>query len=297
MKHIWPIAARLAVMACALGAFPPASAADRWVEAGRGAVAILPAPAAASPVLGASLYCAEQRWALLLRTAPNAVADGLRAPAGIVVGNETFAATAALAASTIDIELPAGIIDPIKAANRMTVTVGAGTLEAEFPLRGSRKAVEAIAPRCSRIDMSAYEEISLSERDDNIAVAAELRAGETRLFRSFTGDRPVLAARTIDLADGKSLLFASLCGSKTYYGTSGCSLAGYARMSPTGAWQEAYETEGVFLYLDRTAENGGFPDLMTLPVVDGLQPTRWSWTGTGYAVGGAIVAERQEIRD
>ena len=45
----------------------PALAADRWEEAGSGAVAILPLPKPATAITGGSFYCSEQRWAFLLR--------------------------------------------------------------------------------------------------------------------------------------------------------------------------------------------------------------------------------------
>ena len=49
----------------------------------------------------------------------------------------------------------------------MVVEIGTGedAPKATFNLRSSKLVIEAIAPRCSQIDMSAFEAVSLSETD------------------------------------------------------------------------------------------------------------------------------------
>ena len=46
----------------------------------------------------------------------------------------------------------------------------------------------------------------------------ELLANEIKLFREFTLKQPVVATTTLDVADDKRLMFASLCGSNNYFG-------------------------------------------------------------------------------
>ena len=96
-----PTVCFLASLASLFGALP-ALAADRWEEAGSGAVAILPLPKPATAITGGSFYCSEQRWAFLLRTASDtAIATGEKAK--ISIGNDVFEADAAISSGAIKI--------------------------------------------------------------------------------------------------------------------------------------------------------------------------------------------------
>ena len=109
--------------------------------------------------------------------------------------------------------------------------------------------------------------------------ATGLLADEIKLFREFTLKQPVVATTTLDIAADKRLMFASLCGSNNYFGNSGCSLTGYAADGADSIWRMVYETEGVHVYLDPKHANGGWPNIVTLPVVGGTEPTHWVWSG------------------
>ena len=261
----------------------PALAADRWEEAGSGAVAILPLPKPATAITGGSFYCSEQRWAFLLRTAPDtAVAAGEKAR--ISVGTEIFEADAAITPGAIRIAVPGEILLPLKEATKLGFEIGTAedAPKATFNLRSSKLVIEAIAPRCSQIDMSAFQAVTLSPADAAVAAATGLLAQEIKLFREFTLTEPVVATTTIDVDADKRLMFASLCGSIRYLGDSGCSLTGYALAGPESVWRMVYETEGVLLYTDPKHATGGWPNLVTLPVIGGLEPTHWVWSGEQY---------------
>src|SRR6185436_17180000 len=100
------------------------------------------------------------------------------------------------------------------------------------------------------IDMSDYEAVSLSSDDAAVPQATGLLAAEIKLFRNFTFINPVVSAVVLDFGGNKRLMFASLCGSKSYFGDSGCSLTGYAAEGGENIWKEVYQTEGVLLYTD-----------------------------------------------
>ena len=187
----------------------------------------------------------------------------------------------------------------MKEATKLVVTIGTGEAapQATFNLRSSKLVIEAIAPRCSQIDMSAFEAVTLSESDPAVPAATELLADEIKLFREFTLKRPVVATTTLNIADGKRLLFASLCGSNNYFGNSGCSLTGYAADGADSVWRMVYETEGVHLYLDPKHANGGWPNIVTLPVVGGTEPTHWVWSGTGYEPLDQITDEEDKVQE
>jgi len=279
-------------LALALLAASPAWSSS-WQEAGIGAVAILPAPEKASGIIGASLVCAEQHWSFLLRVEPGGLASSANMPGVLITGGTRFAVEGRPTHGQLLVPVASDMLEPIKASTRMKVEIGdrAGGLRAEFALAGSRAVIDRVAPRCSPVDMSPYERITLSETDPATAEARILLAEEAKLFRAATGQDAGLAAARLELADGKALLLASVCGSTSYYGESGCSLFGYARQATAGEWQLVYDTEGLQLYLDRNAEKDGFPALLTLPMTGSAEPSRWVWTGKAYEIRDEIMAE------
>ena len=285
MKRI-PVAARTLLIAAALlGSGLPALAADSWQEAGAGAVAILPTPKPAKTILGGSLYCVRQSWAFLFRLAPDAgLADGIIEKVKLNASDMPFELDAQISADGAKVAMPRTILLALKEGSALKVEIGTakGAPKTSFNLRYSKQVIEAIEPRCSQIDMSAYQAVSLSPDDAAVAQAKDLLAHEIKLFRSFTFIDPVVSAAVLDLPDDKRLMFASLCGSKSYYGNSGCSLAGYAADGAEGIWKQVYETDGVLLYVDPGRSVDGWPNLATLPVVGGTEPTHWTWSGDAY---------------
>jgi len=283
-----------AVFLSLLLAAVPLHAADGWQEAAGGAVAILPAPTEAKGIVGGSLYCAEQKWGLLLRLAPGAPAGG--DSVRISVQGEALDFPATASAGALQVALPADMLEPLKQGSRMKVAVAANpdALRATFALRNSGKVIEAIAPRCSQVDMSAYEAVSLLELRPAVDEARKLFAAEIALFREATKKEPVVAAAEIGLADGKRLLFGSLCGSTWYYGVSGCTLYGWAIGGTGEVWRQVYESDGATLYLDRKTTSDGWPALVTLAAVNGADKTHWLWSGSAYAVEATHVAADED---
>jgi hypothetical protein len=289
----------LAGVFCLAGAIS-ALAGDRWEEAGSGAVAILPAPKPATGIVGASLFCAEQRWGFLFRTTSEAgLPPGGTGKAKLSVGSDNLEFDAEISPGSVTVAVPAGILPQLKEATKFVVVIGTGAAapQATFNLRSSRQVIEAIAPHCSQIDMSAFEAVTMSEQDPAVPVATELLANEIKLFREFTLKRPVVATTTLDVANGKRLLFASLCGSNNYFGNSGCSLTGYASEGADSIWHMVYETEGVHLYLDPKQARGGWPNIVTLPVIGGTEATHWAWSGDGYEPLDQATAEQDKVEE
>lgn len=269
---------------------PPAAAGDAWQEAGGGAVAILPVPAKASGISGGSLVCAEQRWSLRLRTEHRETTLP-RVEARLVVDDMAFPVEAALEPSAVSLPVSAEMLEALKSGTRLTVNVGA-TLDpsATFPLRDSRKVIEAAAARCSQVDMSAYDAVTLSDTGPAVEAAVPLLAEEVDLFRAATTATPKLAATRLDRGDGREMLFASLCGSSWYYGRTGCTLFGFLRAGAGADWHEAYNSEGLDLYLDPNASKDGWPNLVTLERVGGVEPMHWLWNGERYELRDPLVA-------
>jgi hypothetical protein len=281
----------------ALAATTAAQADDRWQEAAGGAVAILPAPSKATAIVGGSLSCAEQRWSFVLRTEPGSVPPGTTAPVRLVVGDAIFAADAREASGTIQFAVDRAILDPLRSGARLGFSMGekGAIARAIFPLAGSRAVIDAIAPRCSPVDMTGYQRVALSETDPGVAAAAAMMKGEAKLFIAFAGKKPVFSAATLDLGGDRHLLFASLCGSTAYYGPSGCTLSGFAGEAAAGPWREVYNTEGLALYTDPAATKEGWPGLVTLPE-GGDAKTVWTWDGAGYSPNdGTTQAARDDV--
>ncbi len=297
MKPFGPIEAAFLASLALAGAAGAATVADRWQEAGSGAVALLPKPQSAKGIASASLYCIEQRWSFHFRVDDASGETPEPAPGVLTVGGEPFAVEAAVRNGALDVEVPFEILQPLREAARMGVVIGEGGArrEATFSLRGSRDTIDAIAPRCSQVDMSGYERVVLSPADPAVPVATTLLAEEAGLFRAWSGVSPELSAASVELADGKALLFASLCGSTSYYGLSGCTMAGFARTGAGAEWKPAYNTEGSLIHLDRGAANGGFPTIVSLPIVGSTTPSHWVWTGEAYELREQVMAEQDKV--
>jgi hypothetical protein len=278
---------RLAGAAMLTLAMATAAQADsRWQEAAGGAVAILPAPTNATAIVGGSLSCAEQRWSFVLRAEPGSIAPATAAPVRLVVGDAVFEANALEASGTVQFAVDRAILDPLRNGARLGFSMGekGAIAKAVFPLAGSRAVIDAIRPRCTPVDMTGYQRVTLSETDPGVATAAGMMQDEAKLFTAFTGKKLVFSATTLDLGGDRRLLFAALCGSAAYYGPSGCTLSGFASEA-AGPWREVYNTEGVALYTDPAAGKDGWPGLVTLPE-GGDARTAWTWDGAGYALNG-----------
>ncbi|MBX3579243.1 MAG: hypothetical protein KF723_18740 [Rhizobiaceae bacterium] len=270
----------------------PVHAADRWQEAGSGAVAILPDPASANGIIGGSLYCAEQKWAFHFRTPQAALTAGDTVPAKITISGELLQLEARTEAGGARVAVPTAALPSLKNGTSLAVEVGdtATGVAALFNLRGSKLVIEAVAPKCSQVDMSEYDLVALSETDPAVEHARLLIADEMKLFTAATNRQPVVAAKIADVPPQNRLMFASICGSTTYYGTSGCNLTGFAQIGPLGEWRQVYNTEGMIMHTDPNAGNGGWPNLVTLPMVGGLEPTHWVWSGSQYELRDVLIA-------
>lgn len=286
MRAIW------LSLAAVTGLAGQAQAADRWQEAGGGAVAILPVPLKATAIIGGSLDCAEQRWSLRLSTEPQPP-GAVGAAATLDIDGAKFETTVTAGSALMTLPMPFETLDLLKDGSRLTVAITGGSVEptATFSLRGSRAVLDAVIPRCSQVDMSDYEAVSLLEQGPGTEEAKPFFEDDAREFRAWTGRQPTYSAAILDLEAGKRLLFASMCGSNTYFGPSGCSLKGFAAEATAAEWRPVYETEGVLLHTDPKASNGGWPNLVTLPAVNGFEPNHWIWTGTEYELREVVAAE------
>ncbi len=275
-----------------------AQAADRWEDAG--ALAILPTPKPAKVIAGGLLSCEQQRWTFLFRLAPAAAIDANTITKAKLAADE-FALELDASASTagVDVRIPYEMLAALKSGGVLKVELLAGeaVLKTAFNLRNSKLVIDAVAPRCSQIDMSAYLEVSMSATDAAVPTATGLLKDEIKLFREFTMIQPTVATRVLELADNKRLMFAALCGSKNYFGDSGCSLTGYAADGADSIWRMVYETEGQLLYTDPAKVDDGWPNLVTLPVVGGSEPVHWTWSGEQYQLVDQAISQDEGVQE
>lgn len=271
----------------------PTLAADIWEEGGSGAVAILPAPRHAQGITGGSLFCIEQQWGFIFRTEAGVALPENGTQGAITVRGEPYPFAAEVSPGAVHADAPVAILEGLKSGTSMAVTIGDGEtkLAAVFNLNASRRVIEAVAPRCSQIDMAGFNRVTLSEMSLAVISAKPLLEEELKLFRQATGKQPSLAAEFVDVGPGRQLMFASICGSTAYYGDSGCNLNGFAMTADAPEWREVYNTEGMHLFLDPNAANGGWPNLVTLPVVGGTKPTHWIWGGDRYMLRDQVISE------
>lgn len=255
--------------------------AERWAPIEGQAAARLPEPSRTKTISAARLECAEQRWSLEVALMPEvADSDGARR-AQVAIGRNRFELEAEREGSTISIAVPSDMLPPLRAGIRMDVSASGGTIDhrARFSLIGSRRAIDAVAPRCSQRDMSAYTAIVPGELNPETVLARELLGGEIKAFRAATKSAPAVAAALANVSAERRLLFATLCGSSWYYGNSGCNMTIHAQEAG-GDWQRVYETEGVAMHIDPNAQSEGWPNLVAL-TFDGEEIV-WSWMNDRY---------------
>lgn len=260
----------------------PAPAGTIWSDDGTGAVALLPDPRPSTLVRGARLECAEQRWILRLELDDGAAKESGARLAEVSFGSEVFSLAAEQSGHAVSVSVPGEVLPPLRQGLRMEVGIDGAVqpLRATFSLIGSRKVIDAIAPRCSKRDMSAYRAVNPSELYPEAALARQLLSEEIKAFRAATRSNPVVKASRIDL-DRRELLFATLCGSSWYYGNSGCNLSVYARTEDSGDWLKVYETEGMDIYIV-PGSAAPWPALVTL-TPDG-EEIHWRWQDGQYHV-------------
>lgn len=279
-------ACALALAATVLFASPGRAAADNWTPVTGEAAIDLPAPKQTNGIAAAALRCAEQRWSLDLTLEPGREAPVQMPSAVLAVGEQRFDAVGKAATGGISLPLARLAIGPLKSGVQLKVDFpGADpALSATFSLRGSKAAIEAAEPLCSKRDMTGYDHIALSPYSSYLLEAAELRKNEIKVFKQATASTPVLTAGMSTLDHDRQLLFVETCGSSWYYGASGCNLAGFARTSPGSEWKLVYDAEGADLYQDNGTATDGWPNLIALPKKGGGDEIVWAWNGSAYAV-------------
>ena len=261
-----------------------AANAQSWAPAPGEARALLPAPNATGAIAGAELVCDAQIWTLALRRSAGGTLNAA-ARAQLTIGTRSFDAERAEPEDGSTLIVPPAALDAMRIGSRLTVEIGDDT--ATFSLSGSLRAIAAAEELCTPRVMPTENSVGLTPYSSYLALAEKLRADDIADFSASTTIRPRTRAGMVELDGGRRLLFAELCGSSWYYGTSGCSLAGFAPQpggDPEAAsgWRQVYETEGVFLYVDPDNDVDGWPDLRAIPLKEGDE-MRWRWTGDGYA--------------
>ncbi|WP_127597999.1 hypothetical protein [Nitratireductor alexandrii] len=293
--RIGGLAASGAALFALLALAGPVSAAERWTVAPFGAIAYAPPPVAARGVEAVQLDCREQRWTLLLRVAADTDAQALPDTARLRIDRSDFELERVSSGRGVALKVPRELLDPLKSGGEMSVELaeGAAAVRARLSLRGSRKAIEAVAPKCSPRDMSAYEAIALEEIGEAVDTATKLLADEIARFRAAAGFAPQVKARRVDLDAQRALLIASLCGASSYFGDTGCNVTVHARLNAAADWHEVFNSEGMALHWDPGAATDGWPDLVALPPGEDDEFV-WFWDGGGYSL---RVPASQSARD
>lgn len=212
---------------------------------------------------------------------PEATGPNGTRQAQVTIGRDRFDLEAERDGSEISVAVTSDMLPPLRSGIRMDVSVSDGDVDhrARFSLIGSRRAIDAIAPRCSQRDMSAYTAIAPGELNPETVLARELLKSEIRAFRAATKSVPAVAAALANVGEERRLLFATICGSSWYYGNSGCNMTIHAQ-NDGDDWQRVYETEGVAMHIDTNAESDGWPNLIAL-TFDGEEIV-WSWMNGRY---------------
>jgi hypothetical protein len=277
-----------------------AQASSLWQQAGSGAAAILPMPAKADGIVGASLSCAEQEWTLLLRTGADwrnqlrgaSTAAAITGTAELSVGKASFVKSALRTNGTIVLSLSYDALQPIRVGTVLVVEISgeAGPAKAQFALSGSKKVLDAIEPLCSPRSMEGYELVAVSDSDGAVAEARAVMRDDIEAFKMATMSEPRVEAAGKTLTGGKAMLFARLCGSSWYFGRSGCSVSAFTRDKAGQAWEQAYENEGSNAYLDLAATTDGWPNIVSVPLKGKPDLATWRWQDGAYALDHGLMA-------
>jgi len=282
------LAARLTTVlfAAALGA--GAAHAQSWSHVEGEARAALPRPAPATDFASAELACEGQSWTLTLTPVERLGLDDLEGSMALLVGTRRFDAEARAMDAKLALGVPYAAIEPLRSANRLVIEKSDATELLRFPLAGSRRAITAAEALCSPRQLPSANRIELTPYSSYLQLARKLRRDDIADFRLSTSAEPTIRAGILEWTPQRRALFAELCGSSWYYGSSGCSIVGFVAEAggdpaEPKAWRLAYESEGAHLYVDPDQTSGGWPDLQAYPVRQG-DPLRYRWTGGAYQV-------------
>ena len=261
-------------------------AATSWQTHETDAVAVLPDPEEGSAFSSGSMSCAEQKWSLALRPAADAEDAAMAGPAVLTVDRNAYPSEAEKEEDgSYSLALGKDVIEPLKRGNRLAIAFGDAEPVARFSLRGSRRAITAVAERCTPRTLPTANRILLTAYSSYLPLARSLREADIKAFTASTSSKPSLAAAMLDLDGGKRLLFTELCGSSWYYGVTGCNITAFAPDATDEAgWRAVLDIEGAAVYADPATGTLGWPDISTLPVKTEGDGQTWQWNGNAYAL-------------
>lgn len=286
-----------------LAASAPAGAQTAWTAPEGQAYAMLPAPEPGTAVTGGVLLCDQQVWTLALALEPDGTIEGAEANTTLTARGQPFSVPSSQGNGSVDLNIPYEALEPMKAGIRLHIEFAGENRPVRFPLTGSRRAITAVEQGCSPRELPTENRIALLATSPHLELGRQLRSNDIRDFVVSTNQLPDLRVAMLDLVGGRQLLFSQICGSSWYYGVSGCSLVGFARVKASGSseadpttvdlegWEPVLESEGAHLYTEPDKLNDGWPELIAIPLRPGFPDKLWTWTGQRYSVEGTIQAE------
>lgn len=291
MRSSIPHRLLLATSFSILSGAPAALAQTAWVAAPGAASVTMAAPVETDIVTGGSMACDAGAWTMHLTLAEDARMVDASGTATLVFFLGTWDAAWKSTATGVELAISDELIEPMMRGTRFSIVSADPEVEIRFPLTGSRRALTEAEALCPPRAMPVENSVHLTPFSSYTKLVAALREDDIEEFRVSTTMQPRLRAGIVEIGPERRLLFGELCGSSWYYGVSGCNIAGFAPVeggdpqTPEG-WRPVYESEGAFLYIDPDQATIGWPDLLSIPLKEGTDETRWRWTGSGYEIGG-----------
>ena len=275
-----------------MSAAAPAHAADRWTAhnpESRATFSIGDHGAVAS----GELSCKEQAWTMSLALTETLEAG--EAEAELRIDGTPYSARARIDEKGVSLRVQRQLLEPLMGGLNLAISFKGDLRDKiddfDVSLIGSRRAIRAAQAACSSLDMSDYEGIKFRSDAKGLALGRELRGADIEAFTYATTARPKVETARVDLEKDREIVFTRLCGSRWYYGASGCNITAFAQFpaeavgesdQQEAVWRAVYDSENAQLFIDPEAGIDGLPDIVSFPTRMDDDPKIWRWDGAHY---------------
>lgn len=247
--------------------------------------ATAPAAIAGDRSPGFEIVCYQGEWMMYLFGLPTA--EG--APASINVDGQPFPATIIIGNGDDGIRMTGAMLRALQSGRQVQVVSVApsSSFSATYSLRGSSRALQAVAANCGDATPATAPGRFLSappQYDAEATSTAKLLLRDILVDAQRTDPRVgIEAAGFVELHDGWRFLITDIGPSTMLYGVAGFATVIFAA-PPQQEWRFVESKTEVAAFIDSQGRTNGVPNLVYQAVRGVNQPyALWSWNGQAYA--------------
>ncbi|MEP2890920.1 hypothetical protein [Tateyamaria sp.] len=242
------------------------------------------------PSGGFEIVCFQGEWIMYLFGLPTA--EG--AAATISIDDQVFPVQIIYGNGSDGIQLDDAILEALRAGRSVRVSSSnpSSKFDSTYGLRGSSKALNAVAVRCGAPTPATapnrYKSPPAGSDSEAITLASTLFRPMLEDAHQTDPQVGIASAGFINLENGWRFLVSDLGPSTSLYGIVGF-VTPIAAQPPSGDWRIVDVKVGVAVYIDAQNMTNGYPNIVYQNVRGANPPWNvWTWNGQKYALSRTI---------